>query len=520
MPFLVGYATPQDYGATGNGVTDDTAAFQAAITAVQNAGGGTVFVPAGTYLVTPTASPALSVTHNGVKILGAGRDSTTIKKNGNGVALSLSGPSSDPTGATHVRECTVENLSINGNSTTGSCIQLYYTDNFAARDLHLYGNGDIVVDCVEFWDSRFFNVTIESSTGAANSSTPNTYIRNSAAASGFGSSTNNSNQIYFIGCRWENFGTGALWIVQGTSNSNNPNGIYVTDCKMETSSVQGGPHLKADGNCVGLYVNGLYAYSGGFAGGYSTAQPVISWAAQKSSLENVFIGNGSSATVTYGVDLTSTSNSCAYLKNVNATYTTNPTAHIFFEGASTSDFYLENCAGGGATTQYGGTIPTKWYQNPSIRQVAGAVSDGSFIRTPLDGTLAYDSTDNYLYARSNSGTWYYTPMSTTGAPTFPGALTTSSTATKALNVSGVGGGLSIKEGTNARMGVSTLASGTVVVANTSVTATTRIMLSTQSPSGTVGHPYVSARTAGTSFTITSTSGSDASVIAWILVEPN
>lgn len=42
----------KDYSAVGDGVTDDTAAIQAALTACRVAGGGTVFVPAGTYLVT------------------------------------------------------------------------------------------------------------------------------------------------------------------------------------------------------------------------------------------------------------------------------------------------------------------------------------------------------------------------------------------------------------------------------------------------------------------------------------
>ena len=44
--------TPQQYGAVGNGVTDDSAAFQDAINAVYNSGGyggGVVFVPAGKY---------------------------------------------------------------------------------------------------------------------------------------------------------------------------------------------------------------------------------------------------------------------------------------------------------------------------------------------------------------------------------------------------------------------------------------------------------------------------------------
>ena len=49
---VVTATTPQDYGAVGDGITDDSAAFQAAINAVYNSGGrggGVVYVPAGTY---------------------------------------------------------------------------------------------------------------------------------------------------------------------------------------------------------------------------------------------------------------------------------------------------------------------------------------------------------------------------------------------------------------------------------------------------------------------------------------
>ncbi len=49
---VVAVATPQQYGAVGDGITDDSGAFQAAMNAVYNAGGfggGVVYVPAGNY---------------------------------------------------------------------------------------------------------------------------------------------------------------------------------------------------------------------------------------------------------------------------------------------------------------------------------------------------------------------------------------------------------------------------------------------------------------------------------------
>ena len=57
----------KDFGATGNGSTDDTAAIQAAITATQTAGGGVIFLPLGTYKISST----LTITGNGVVLEGA-----------------------------------------------------------------------------------------------------------------------------------------------------------------------------------------------------------------------------------------------------------------------------------------------------------------------------------------------------------------------------------------------------------------------------------------------------------------
>jgi len=84
-----------------------------------------------------------------------------------------------------------------------------------------------------------------------------------------------------------------------------------------------------------------------------------------------------------------------------------------------------------------------------------------------------------------------------------------------------GAGIYIKEGTNATSGVATLVAGTVTVNTTKVTANSRIYLTRQTTSGTLGTSVdVTARTAGTSFTITS-NGSilDTSDVAWVIIEP-
>lgn len=65
------------YGAKGDGVTDDRAAIQAAIDAV--AGNGTVFLPAGTYLLNSGTALNLPRNATGLRIVGAGKSNTFIK---------------------------------------------------------------------------------------------------------------------------------------------------------------------------------------------------------------------------------------------------------------------------------------------------------------------------------------------------------------------------------------------------------------------------------------------------------
>lgn len=83
----------------------------------------------------------------------------------------------------------------------------------------------------------------------------------------------------------------------------------------------------------------------------------------------------------------------------------------------------------------------------------------------------------------------------------------------------LGTGIKVVEGTNATMGTAVLVAGTVTVNTTSVTANSRIFLMPQTFGGTAGLLNISARVAGTSFTITSLNVLDTSTIAWLIVEP-
>lgn len=79
------------------------------------------------------------------------------------------------------------------------------------------------------------------------------------------------------------------------------------------------------------------------------------------------------------------------------------------------------------------------------------------------------------------------------------------------------GGLYVKAGATSRLHDAVLVGGTVTVANTSVTANTRILLSRQTTGGTLGHLSYSI-SAGVGYTVTSSSGTETSTVTCFLME--
>lgn len=122
----------QAYGAVGNGTTNDTTAIQAALTAAGAAGGGTVSIPAGTFLVS-TELKIPSRCH----LTGAGMDVTTIvmAATADGELNVLTNASNNRAPRTTYDEfITISDLTVDGNGTNrassttsisdGSCVEL------------------------------------------------------------------------------------------------------------------------------------------------------------------------------------------------------------------------------------------------------------------------------------------------------------------------------------------------------------------------------------------------------------
>lgn len=155
----------------------------------------------------------------------------------------------------------------------------------------------------------------------------------------------------------------------------------------------------------------------------------------------------------------------------------------------------------------GGTTPSKIIKvaSGSLRITNDAASTNLFTLAD-NGQLALPG--NIASTTTGTGT-----LIVTGGVGITGAVFVGSN----IDISTAGSGLRVAEGSNAKQGVATLSSGTVVVSNTSVTATSRIFLTAQDNNST-GALRISARTAGTSFTITSSNGSDSGVVAYEIFE--
>ena len=137
-----------DYGATGDGVTDDSVAIQAGIAAVAALGGGSLYFPPGDYYCPNTGGAALVVTSS-IRLYGAGMYRSVIKFD-------------DSAGASR-RDCLtctsgaydieMENLGIQGDFGTVDWTQRSHLVEFITT-------GNVTVDKCRFSYSRYMSLVI------------------------------------------------------------------------------------------------------------------------------------------------------------------------------------------------------------------------------------------------------------------------------------------------------------------------------------------------------------------------
>jgi len=176
-----------------------------------------------------------------------------------------------------------------------------------------------------------------------------------------------------------------------------------------------------------------------------------------------------------------------------------------------------NPGGGGGTAFTQGTLAARPAASPSALYYA--TDTGEWWIADAAGS-AWQSINQV--AGGGGGT-LIVPATVTWQPGGPRVQNAVGSALDFANVSArihaVGKGLMVAEGANAKQGTGTLVAGAATIANTSVTANSRIFVTSNADGGAPGFLRVSARVAGTSFTVTSSSGTDTSTFAYEIFEP-
>lgn len=205
------------YGAKGDGITDDTAAIQAAIAAASAAGGGIVFFPTGTYKITAT----LTVSHDNIALVGADW----------GAILSWAGAAAGtmvqvtaPGGAGNFRYgIKIAELFINGNSIA----------SVVGLDLQsCYG---MLIDHIRI---RFVNGICIHDDGIGGAFGAYNHIRNChiSDSSGVGVQTDNSEWLEVTGCHFgffNNAGVGKAIFLQNLNCQIHSNQFDHNDISIE-----------------------------------------------------------------------------------------------------------------------------------------------------------------------------------------------------------------------------------------------------------------------------------------------
>jgi hypothetical protein len=151
-----GWYDVRSFGARGDGVADDSAAFQAALDAARTAGGGVVLVPAGTYVVSPPASkdrrtPTLRSLTIGSNVWLRGDGPASVLKVKAGVGSYRALFSNHPTASSEVENVVISDLRVDQNcGASGGDVRPLGEDRNSAMVYLAYGGKNLTVERVRF----------------------------------------------------------------------------------------------------------------------------------------------------------------------------------------------------------------------------------------------------------------------------------------------------------------------------------------------------------------------------------
>jgi len=132
--FLGSAPTPFDFGAAGDGTTDDSTAIQNAINSLSN--GGLLYFPPATYAI-GTATTITLPTAKAITLLGSGRGDTAKAGTVLKATAALTGGVIN-SGTAFIRGHRISNMTISGNAQAAYCLKMDAVSNASFDNLSLY----------------------------------------------------------------------------------------------------------------------------------------------------------------------------------------------------------------------------------------------------------------------------------------------------------------------------------------------------------------------------------------------
>jgi hypothetical protein len=205
-----------------------------------------------------------------------------------------------------------------------------HVSQFSMYNVFIYNVHHIGLDLVEVWDSTFIKTFLQFCGGIATTEQPSVYVRSTRAASGFGSSTDTVNECSFFDLHTEHFRAGAIKIAPGFgAATNGPNGIYFHKIKCESAFISNTTaFIELAPNTERVHMKDLYMYAATLLDG-SAINVIQNNSIGQSTIRDVQIANGGSATVAIGVNVNISGAGMCVLDGIYGQYTTAPTsAHV------------------------------------------------------------------------------------------------------------------------------------------------------------------------------------------------
>ena len=235
----------KDFGAKGDGTTDDTAAIQAAITYANSIGGAIVWLPPGTYKTTSTLAMAKYVT-----LQGPGKHAGVVSYNGTADAVKMSSPINSSTAVyTAMRDMGV---TMTNGAATGGCYDDVGGTFVEVTNCALYGGKfGVIFDQTELATIRLCDIESQVAGGAG------VWLVNGPDHSPVASSQF-TNRILITECQFNNGSTLASHIIDDGGISHT-----IRSNNFNSGVTAANPPLCRFAAVTGLVIDGENEFEGG-----------------------------------------------------------------------------------------------------------------------------------------------------------------------------------------------------------------------------------------------------------------